>query len=137
MEFVFFLIHRLKQKKKNVGSSIKKKRERENFGCVGSILPQLAAIQLTAMCYETAALCALTITWVLSALCARMYFFISALCGLAISWLSTAFCTTITAILQAWRFVVCIVPLFLPSELVCYAISDYKAELYPLTLGRQ
>ena len=83
-------------------------------------MPQLAAIQLTAMCYETTALCALTITWVLSALCARMYFFISALCGLAISWLSTAFCTTITAF-------VCIVPLFLASELVRYAISDYKA----------
>ena len=79
------------------------------------------------MCYETTALCALTITWVLSALCARMYFFISALCGLAISWLSIAFCTTITAILQAWRFVVCIVPLFCASERVRYAISDYKA----------
>ena len=106
-----FLIHRFKK----------------NIGCVGSILPQLTAIQLTAMCYETTALCALTITWVLSALCARMYFFISALCGLAISWLSTAFCTTITAVLQAWRFVVCIVPFFLASELVRYAISEYKA----------
>ena len=55
------------------------------IGCVVFILRQL-----TAMCYETAALCALTITWVLSALCARMYFFISALRGLAISWLSIA-----------------------------------------------
>ena len=60
-----------------------------------------------------------------------MYFFTSALRGLAISWLSIAFCTTITAALQVWRFVVCILPLFLTSELVRYAITldlmDYKA----------
>ena len=95
------------------------------IGCVVFILRQL-----TAMCYETTALCALTITWVLSALCARMYFFISALRDLAISWLSIAFCTTITAALQAWRLAG-IVPLFLASEFVRYAISldymDYKA----------
>ena len=95
-------------------------------GCVVFILRKL-----TAMCYGTAALCALIIKWVLLAWCARMYFFTSALRGLAISWLSIAFCTTITAALQVWRFVVCILPLFLTSELVGYAISldymDYKA----------
>ena len=82
------------------------------------------------MCYEAAALCALKIPWVLSALGARMYFFISALRGLAISWLSIALCTTITAALQAWRLAG-IVPLFLAAEFVRYAISldymDYKA----------
>ena len=67
-------------------------------------------------CYETTALCAMIIVWVLSAYCA-----------LAISWLSPAFCTTIEAVAQALRFVVCIVPLFLASELVRYVISDYKA----------
>ena len=56
-----------------------------------------------------------------------MYFFISALRGLAISWLSTAVCTTTTAALQAWRFVVCILPLFLASELVRYIICEYQA----------
>ena len=82
----------------------------------------------TAMCYEITALCAMMIMWVLSALCARMYFFISGYCALAISWLSLAVCTTIKAVAQAWRFVVCILPLFLASGLVRYAISvDYKA----------
>ena len=85
------------------------------FFCIGQLRP------LTAMCYEITAL------WVLSALCARMYFFISGYCALAISWLSLAFCTTIKAVPQAWRFVVCILPLFLASELVRYAISDYQA----------
>ena len=87
------------------------------IGCVVFILRQL-----TAMCYETTALCALIIASVLSALCARMYFFISALRDLAKSWLSIAVCTTITAALQAWRCVG-IVPLFLASEFVHYVIS--------------
>ena len=82
------------------------------------------------MCYEITALCVMMIIWVLSALCARMYFFISALRDLAKSWLSIAFCTTVMAALQAWRFSG-IVPIFLASEFVRYAISldymDYKA----------
>ena len=94
------------------------------FFCIGQLRP------LTAMCYEITALCVMMIIWVLSALCARMYFFISALRDLAKSWLSIAFCTTIMAALQAWRFSG-IVPVFLASEFVRYAISldymDYKA----------
>ena len=95
------------------------------IGCVVFILRQV-----TAMCYEITALCALIIKSGLSALCARMYFFISALRDLALSWLSIALCTTITAALQAWRLAG-IVPLFWASEFVRYAISldymEYKA----------
>ena len=56
-----------------------------------------------------------------------MYFYPSAFCGMAISCLSIVVRTTITAALQAWRFVVAIVLLFLASVLVRYVVFvDYK-----------
>ena len=100
------------------------------IGCVVFILRQV-----TAMCYEPTALCALIITSVLTALCAGMYFYLSTFCYLLISYLSTAVRTTITAVLQARRFVVAIVVLFLASALVRYVISlDYKEVIAVLSV---